>query len=274
MNNNPHMSMGWHPETGFIKAKWQGYNEAMILLIMGMGSPSHPIPSASWEKWCETYQWDSFEGYDYVNFEPLFGHQYSHIYIDFKGIKDPYMQQKGIDYAENTRRATLANQAYCVRNPKQFMGYSALEWGLTACDGPAYDKRLWKGKEIEFQEYSARGAAATRIVDDGTIAPTAAGGSIPYAPEICIPTLAHLWNTYKDNLIGEFGFKDAFNRTYSFHPKQPDGWFDKDYLGIDQGPILLQMENYQSGLIWNIMKKNPYIKKGLTKAGFKGGWLQ
>jgi hypothetical protein len=274
MNNNPHMSMGWHPETGFIKSEWQGYNEAMILLVMAMGSPTHPIPSNSWEKWCETYQWDSFEGYDYVNFEPLFGHQYSHIFIDFKGIKDPYMQKKGIDYAENTRRATLANQAYCIRNPKQFEGYSALEWGLTACDGPAYDKRVWKGQEINFQEYSARGAAATRIVDDGTIAPTAAGGSIPYAPEVCIPTLAHLWNTYSDNLVGEFGFKDAFNRTYTFNSKQPNGWFDKDYLGIDQGPILLQMENYQTGLIWNVMKKNPHIKRGLLKAGFKGGWLQ
>jgi hypothetical protein len=118
MNHNPHMSMGWHPETGFIKSKWQGYNEAMILLVMAMGSPTHPIPSESWERWCETYQWDSFEGFDYVNFEPLFGHQYSHIFIDFKGIKDPYMQQKGIDYAENTRRATLANQAYCIRNPR------------------------------------------------------------------------------------------------------------------------------------------------------------
>ena len=230
MNNNPHMSMGWHPETGFIKSEWQGYNEAMV--------------------------------------------QYSHIFIDFKGIKDPYMQKKGIDYAENTRRATLANQSYCIRNPKQFEGYSALEWGLTACDGPAYDKRVWKGQEINFQEYSARGAAATRIVDDGTIAPTAAGGSIPYAPEVCIPTLAHLWNTYANNLVGEFGFKDAFNRTYTFNASQPDGWFDKDYLGIDQGPILLQMENYQTGLIWNVMKKNPHIKRGLLKAGFKGGWLQ
>jgi hypothetical protein len=111
-------------------------------------------------------------------------------------------------------------------------------------------------------------------VDDGTIAPTAAGGSIPYAPEVCIPTLAHLWNTYSDNLVGEFGFKDAFNRTYTFNSKQPNGWFDKDYLGIDQGPILLQMENYQTGLIWNVMKKNPHIKRGLLKAGFKGGWLQ
>jgi hypothetical protein len=274
MNQNAHMSMGWYPETGFINATWQGYNEAMILLVMAMGSPTHPISEQSWEKWCETYRWDSFEGFDFVNFEPLFGHQYSHIYIDFKDIKDPYMQSKGIDYAENSRRATLANQAYCIRNPKQFIGYSALEWGLTACDGPAYDKKYWKGNEIEFQEYLARGAAATRIVDDGTIAPTAAGGSVPYAPEICIPTLAHLWNTYHDELLGEFGFKDAFNRTYTFNPKYPNGWFDIDYLGIDQGPILLQMENYQSGLIWKVMKKNPYIKKGLLKAGFTGGWLQ
>jgi hypothetical protein len=274
MNDNPHMSMGWHPESGFIPAKWQGYNEAMILLVMAMGSPTHPIPSNSWEKWCESYQWDIFEGYQYVNFEPLFGHQYSHIYIDFKGIKDPYMQNKGIDYAENTRRATLANQAYCIRNPNQFVGYSALEWGLTACDGPAYDKRVWMGKEINFQEYRARGAAATNIVDDGTIAPTAAGGSLPYAPEICLPTLEFLWNTYHEKLVGEFGFKDAFNRTYTFNENHQEGWFDKDYLGIDQGPILLQMENFQTGLIWKVMKKNPYIKKGLIKAGFSGGWLK
>lgn len=273
LNQNQRISMGWHPEKGFIENDWHGFNEAMVLLIMAMGSPTHPIPAESWQRWCETYEWGTFEGYEHVNFDPLFGHQYSHMYIDFRGIQDDYMRARGIDYFENARRATLSNRAYCIRNPMGFKDYGENVWGLTACDGPKGEKREWNGQMVQFYDYCARGACAFKIVDDGTIAPTAAGGSVPFAPEECQAALKTMWEQYYDQLVGEYGFKDSFNKSYTFGSGLENGWFDVDYLGIDQGPIAIQIENYRSGLIWKVMKKNPYIIAGLKKAGFKGGWL-
>jgi len=272
MNGRPWMSMGWHPETGFLDAVWDGYNEAMILLILAMGSPTHPIPGSAWKAWCSTYEWQDFYGYEYVNFSPMFGHQYSHMYIDFRDIQDEYMKNKGIDYFENSRRATLANRAYCIKNPGGFMDYGEFVWGLTACDGPGPAIQEVNGDPVRFYAYGARGASAIRTMDDGTIAPTAAGGSIPFAPDICINALQTMKNRYGDNLYQEYGFKDAFNMTFIGEDGNR-GWFDPDYLGIDQGPIIIQLENYQSGLIWELMKHNRYIVNGLKRAGFSGGWL-
>ena len=273
MDGQDHLSMGWHPESGFIPAKWTGYNEAMILLIMALGSPTHPIPLNSWEKWCDSYEWKEFYGREHVNFSPLFGHQYSHMFIDFREITDPYMKEKGIDYFENSRRATLGNRDYCIDNPKGFRGYSEDIWGLTACDGPANETHVIGSDTLRFRKYHARGASALRINDDGTIAPTAAGGSIPFAPELCIRALHHMKQTFGERLYQEYGFKDAFNLTYTFAEGQADGWFDVDYIGIDQGPIIIQLENHQTGLIWDLMKRNKYIVNGLIRAGFTGGWL-
>ncbi len=273
LNEAGKLSMGWHPEKGFLDAEWHGYNEAMILLVLAIGSPTHSIPPESWAKWCETYEWTTYQSQEHLNFSPLFGHQYSQMYLDFRGITDPYMKEKGIDYFENSRRATYANRAYCLENPGRFEGYGEDQWGLTACDGPKWEKRLYKGDTIPFKEYSARGASAIYIDDDGTLAPTAAGGSVPFAPEICIPALENMWNRYYGQLVQEYGFKDAFNLSYTFCEGCENGWFDKDYLGIDQGPILIQTENHLSGLVWEVMKKNPYIRNGLKQAGFTGGWL-
>lgn len=273
MQNQKTMSMGWRPESGFIKARWTGYNEAMILLILALGSPTHSIPADSWDAWCETYQWANFQGYEQINFSPLFGHQYSQMFIDFRGIQDPYMKSKDIDYFENSRRATLSNRAYCIRNPLHFSGYDQNIWGLTACDGPGHQKQTVNGDTIQFWAYRARGASALHIVDDGTIAPTATGGSIPFAPEECIIALIAMKAQLGDRLFDEYGFKDAFNLTFRDAPGKASGWVDKDYLGIDQGPILIQLENYQTELIWNTLKKNRYIITGLKKAGFTGTWL-
>ncbi|MGD9978246.1 MAG: glucoamylase family protein [Bacteroidales bacterium] len=267
MNNSASMYMGWSPENGFIQSTWQGYNEAMILLVLALGSPTHPIGSTAWSEWCSTYRWSTFYGYQHINFDPLFGHQYSQMYIDFRGIYDDYTKGNGIDYFENSRRATLSNRAYCISNPNGYTGYSTKIWGLTACDGPGYTKRTIAGKEIQFFDYRARGACSFSIVDDGTIAPTAAGGSFPFAPDECIDALYSMYKMYGSKIYGKYGFKDAFNLTYG------NGWFDTDYIGIDQGPILIQLENYQTELIWNLMKRNKYIVNGLQKAGFKGGWL-
>ncbi len=268
MNDTTRMWMGWHPEKGFIPAQWQGYNEAMILLIMAMASPTHPIDSLAWERWCETYIWDTFYGQEHVQFDPLFGHQYSHVWIDFREIQDEYMREKGIDYFENSRRATLANRAYCIDNPLGAVGYGPHCWGLTACDGPGHGKASTGDTTWTFFDYRARGACTIQVVDDGTIAPTAAGGSYPFAPEVCDSALQYMWTTWYDQLIGPYGFKDAFNLTYT-SAEHPDGWFDIDYLGIDQGPILLMIENHKTGLLWNVMRKNPYIQEGLRKAGFR-----
>ncbi len=269
MNGNPTMSMGWRPESGFIPATWQGYNEAMILLIMALGSPTYPVPDDAWKKWCATYEWESFYGYEHVNFGPLFGHQYSHMFIDFRDIQDEYMYKKGIDYFENSRRATLSNRAYCIDNPLSFKGYGENIWGLTACDGPAYELKDHMDSTIQFRTYHARGVAFGYQHDDGTIAPTAAGGSIPFAPQECKAALYEMKNKFGDDLYKEYGFLDAFNLSYS-----DNGWFNEDYISIDQGAILIQLENYHSGLIWEILKTNKYIINGLLKAGFKGGWLE
>ncbi len=272
MNKNDLLSMGWHPGKGFLNAEWSGYNEAMILNILALGSPTHPVKDVIWKNWTKKYEWENYKGFEHVNFGPLFGHQYSHLFIDFKGIQDNYMKHKGIDYFENSRRATYANRAYCIENPKKFAGYGENIWGLTACDGPG-TRKVINGEKMNFDGYSARGAATGYTTDDGTIAPTAAGGSIPFAPEICLPALKAMFDQYGKNLYSDYGFKDAFNPTFVDDKNNVNGWYDVDYIGIDQGPILIMIENYKSNLVWNIMKKNPYIIGGLKKAGFKGGWI-
>jgi len=276
----PAVSMGWHPESGFINADWIGYNEGMILNILALGSPTHPADSAAWSKWVSGYQWATYHGQSFVQFAPLFGHEYSHVWIDFRGIRDSYMAGKGIDYFENSRRATLSQRAYATANPRGFAGYSANIWGLTACDGPANKTLTIGGKSRQFHTYMARGASSLEEPDDGTIAPTAAGGAVPFAPEIAIPALLEMHKTYGVQLFKTYGFLDAFNPTFTATGQQETGtvdpqlgWFDIDYLGIDQGPILAMIENYRTGLVWRVMRTNPHIVRGLQRAGFTGGWL-
>jgi len=276
----PLVAMGWKPESQFLAYDWRGYNEAMILYILALGSPTYPIDSTAWAAWTANYQWGTFEGQPHVGFAPLFGHQYSHVWIDFKGIADPYMQGKGIDYFENSRRATLAQRTYAGANPNLWRGYGANLWGLSASDGPADVTLNVGGRSRQFHTYFARGASFTEIQDDGTVAPTALGGSVPFAPEIAIPTLYAMRRTYGANLFSTYGFLDALNPTFPTnatpsmgHVVAGVGWFDTDYLGIDQGPILAMIENYRTGLIWRLMRGNSYIVKGLCRAGFVGGWL-
>jgi len=272
MDGRDGVTMGWNPEEGFHNDIWHGYNEAIILYILALGSPTHPVSETAWDAWTESYLWLKYYNQEFVSFGPLFGHQYSHCWIDFRGIKDKYMQKKEIDYFENSRRAALTHREYAKENPKKFKDYSENIWGLTACDGPADVVKTIDGIERRFQSYSARGVSADWTNDDGTLAPTAVGGSIPFAPEICIPALKTMKNKYGDKLWTKYGFKDAFNPAF-ITPSTPHGWFDEDYLGIDQGPIALMIENYRSGLVWEVMKKNPYIVKGLQRAGFTEGWL-
>ncbi|HET6567298.1 MAG TPA: glucoamylase family protein, partial [Rhodothermales bacterium] len=242
----PLVSMGWKPGTGFLKADWKGYNEAMLLYVLALGSPTHPVEPAAWTKWTETYDWETHYGYSFVRFPPLFGHQYSHTWIDFRGIRDAYMQEKGIDYFENSRRATLAQRAYSADNPNGYPNYSADEWGLTASDIP--------------NGYRARGAPPPQN-DDGTIAPTAPGGSIAFTPEESAAALRRMYARYYARLWGPYGFRDAYNVS--------EDWFDTAYLGIDQGPILLMIENKRTGAVWDVFMEDSDIKRGLDRAGFE-----
>ena len=272
-NNKGGIWLGWDPLTGFDAMDWKGYNEAMILYILALGSPTYSIPKEGWDHWCSTYVWAKYYGQEFISFAPLFGHQFSHMFIDFRGIQDEYMQKKGIDYFENSRRATYAQRAYAIHNPRKFNDYSEIIWGFTACDGPKDTTLKRNGETYKFDYYAARGVSIDWSNDDGTIAPTALGGSIPFAPEICVPALKAIKEKYGSKVYREYGFVDAFNPTF-VTDKTPEGWFGKDYLGLDQGPIIIMIENFRTGLVWKTLKKNPYIISGLKKAGFKGGWLE
>lgn len=278
----PLVALAWWPESGFSGYDWYGYNEAMLLYVLALGSPTHPIDPAAWTEWTGGYTWATYYGHPHVNFAPLFGHQYSHVWIDFRGIQDAYMRQRGIDYFENSRRATLAQRAYAMDNPGGWNGYGGDFWGLTASDGPGSFTLNVDGEEREFRDYWARGAAATAVRDDGTLAPTAAAGSVPFAPEIAVPALRAMVRSYGQQLYGQYGFRAAFNPTIQTTSAPVGdgtvvpglGWFDEDYLGIDQGPIQLMIENHRSGLVWELMRDDPYIVAGLCRAGFTGGWLE
>jgi hypothetical protein len=272
MDGSPGIRLGWYPERGFIEDTWTGYDESMILYVLALGSPTFGVPEQVWEHYTSTYVWAEFHGLEFVSFGPLFGHQYSHCWLDFRGIRDSYMKSRGIDYFENSRRATLSQRSYARQNPGGFAGYSDSTWGLTACDGPR-DTVFRVGTRVRrFQTYAARGASADWVNDDGTIAPTAAGGSVAFTPGFCIPALRAMRNRYGDRLFREFGFADAYNVTF-VTPSTPEGWFDRDHIGIDQGPIALMIENLRNGFVWETMKKNPYVTKGVRRAGFTGGWL-
>lgn len=269
----PALNMSWRPERGYNRSTWNGYNEATFLYILALASPSHPLSYDSYKHWLSGYLWKEHYGQTLVNFMPLFGHQYSHVWIDFRGIRDAFMREKGIDYFENSRRATYVHRTYATKNPHQWTDYSDSIWGLTACDGPKDTSFVVNGIKRQFRSYSARGTGAEEEVDDGTIAPTAAAGCVPFAPEIVIPALKAMRNKYGDKLWTKYGFVDAFNPTY-ITGKTPHGWFDHDYLGIDQGPIAIMIENHRNGFVWEVMKRNKYLVDGLKKAGFTGGWLE
>ena len=282
------VNMGWRPDPapnqndrGFNSSSWRGYDEGMILYILALGSPTHPIDPAAWTEWTKTYRWDRFEGYDFVQFAPLFGHQYSQVWIDFRGVRDDYMASHGIDYFENSRRATLSQRAYAMANPGAWLDYGPEAWGLSASDGPLDSTLTVDARARVFHTYWARGAGGDDIRDDGTLVPAAVGGSIAFAPELVLPTLSAMRARYGTPVFGRYGFVDAFNPTLRasgpplHHGHIVDGlaWFDSDYLGIDEGPIVTMAENWRTGMIWNLMRRDSAVVRGLCRAGFTGGWL-
>lgn len=274
--------MGWHPESGFIDRNWDGYNEGKLVCLLALGSARHPASDGTWDAWVAPYSrfWRGDGPTRRLAFAPLFGHQYSEMWIDFRGIRDATMREAGFDYFENSRRATIFNRAWCMANPMGWDGYGPDIWGLTACDGPGGPTISRGGAPMELRGYSARGPVIEPDgFDDGTIAPTAALGSLPFAPDICIRAAAAMrqW----PDLYGRYGYRDAFNPSFRDTTRAVDngtvsarhGWVGGDWLGIDQGPILGMAANYRSGTIWRVMHRSPTIIRGLKRAGFSGGWI-
>ncbi|MEW5798090.1 MAG: glucoamylase family protein [Bacteroidota bacterium] len=258
-NFNPGIMLGWTPQNGWADqngvpyGQWVGYNEAMIMYILAMGSPTYPVSYSGWQKWVSGYDanYRTQYGYLYINFPPLFGHQYSHCWIDFRGIADEWMRDHNLDYFENSRRATLAQRAYSIANPKKHTGYSDSLWGITASDIPP---SLHGGNT-----YGAHGAPPDQD-DDGTIVPTAPISSLPFAPDEVMPVIKNMWNNYKTQLWSKYGFRDAFNLNIN--------WWGPDVIGIDQGPIIIMIENYRTGSVWKRFMQNPDVQRGLAAAKF------
>jgi hypothetical protein len=269
-NGEATVSHGWKPETGFQRYRWEGYNEALILCVLGLGSPTHPLPEESYRAWTSTYRWKKLYGHEFLYGAPLFMHQLSHVWIDFRGIQDVFMRRQAIDYFENSRRATYVNQQYAIRNPRGFRDYGQYAWGITASNGPGPATRRVRGVTRRFLGYVARGVP--NGPDDGTLAPWAVAASLPFAPEIVLPTLEHCAKTYP-NMKNEYGLVCSINPTFPSRGSGRSGWISNDHFALDQGPVILMIENYRSGLIWRLMRSCPYVVAGLRRAGFNGGWL-
>jgi len=243
-----------------------------LLYVLGLGSPTHPLPRDSYDAWLSTYRWEHCYGYDYAYAGPLFTHQLSHVWIDFRGIQDAFMRTKGIDYFENSRRATYVQQRYAIENPRKFEGYGEHCWGITASDGPGPETLKLDGVEREFFDYLGRGVPYGP--DDGTIAPWAVLASLPFAPDIVLPAVDFFIHEARLKDAGSYGFNASFNPTHPASSGDPEGWWiSPRHFGLNQGPIVLMIENYRTELPWRLMRGCPYIRKGLQQAGFTGGWL-
>ena len=265
------MRMGWTPVGGFLNYTWEGYSEAMLLYLLALGSPTHPLPAESYDAWTQTYQWENLYGIDFLFAAPLFTHQLSHVWIDFRGIRDAFMRHKRSDYFENSRRATQVQQQYALHNPLWFKGYGKDCWGITAGLGPGFSRQPDAGGvERQFYGYVARGVPFG--LDDGTLAPWAVVASLPFAPEIVLPALRHLRDTHPE-AFGANGLLSSFNPSFDTGNGDGGPWLAPECYGLDQGPVALMIENNRSGLLWRLMRECPAVVTGLRRAGFRKGWL-
>lgn len=268
----PVMRMGWKPEAGFLSYGWEGYSEAMLLYVLGLGSPTHPLPADSFGAWTGTYQWENLYDVELLFAAPLFTHQLSHVWIDFRGIQDAFMREKRSDYFENSRRATRIQQQYALRNPLGFKGYGESCWGITAGLGPGFSRqRVDGGIERQFYGYVARGVPLGP--DDGTLAPWAVAASLPFAPAAVLDSLRHIRDAYPETR-GKDGLLTSFNPTFDTGDGTGRGWLSPEHHGLDQGPVALMIENHRSGLLWRLMRECPAIVAGLRRAGFRRGWMR
>ncbi len=259
---------GWKPECGFLHYGWEGYSEAIVLYALAMGSPTHPISGGCYHAWTATYQWENLYGYDYLYAGPLFVHHFSHAWIDFRDIRDKFMREKRSDYFENSRRAVLVQRKYAWLNPHGFAGYDDNGWGLTACDGPSDEMPDVANETRHLFGYAARGVPYGP--DDGTLSAPAVLASLPFAPDIALEGVHSMLLRYPE-ILSEGRLASAFNPSLA----RADGpaWVSAGHYGLDQGIVLMMIENHRSGLIWRLMRACPYLIDGLHHAGFRGGWL-
>ncbi|MDW6023933.1 glucoamylase family protein [Mesorhizobium sp. BAC0120] len=265
------LTHGWRPESGFIPYRWRGYDEGLLLYFLGLGSPTHPLPPESYAAYTETYEWKKIYGRELLYSGPLFTHQLSHMWVDFRGIRDAFMREHDSDYFENSRQATFVQQEYAIHNPMHWAGYGKYCWGFSASDGPGWVTREVNGVKREFFDYIDRGAPFGP--DDGTVAPWAVVASMPFAPEIVIPT-ARNFARMDLGATRLYGFKPSFNRSFAVEDSPTGWWVTPCHFGIDQGPVVLMVENYRTGLLWKIMHRCQPLVAGLRRAGFSGGWLE
>jgi hypothetical protein len=235
LNDKDVLCMGWKPETGFLPYYWDTYSEGIILYALAIGAEKNSIPKECWYKWkrkkCR------YGEYEFVACPTgsLFTYQFSHAYIDFKNIVDKY---DGTNYFENSKIATLVNKIFCEKRKHKYKTYAEGFWGLSACIGP-----------YGYKGYGSSPGA----LHDGTVAPSAVGGSVMFLPEVCISTLKLMYERLKDKVYGKYGFVNGFNLDYD--------WFADEFLGIDTGIILLSIENYRSGFVWRYFMNYPAVKK-------------
>jgi hypothetical protein len=236
------LSHGWKPETGFLESRWDHYCELTILYLLAIGSPTHPIPAASWRAWRRpviTFGGHSFSGGP----PPLFVHQFSHAWVDFRGWRE--REPPHTDWWENSVTATRAHKAFCLKLSGQFPGYTEHIWGLTSSDSR--------------RGYVAWGGPPRHEAIDGTVVPCAAAGSLMLAPDITLPAVREMRRRFGDRLYGRYGFADAF------HPV--DGWVNPDVIGIDLGITLLSAENLRSGRVWELFMRNVEIPAAMERVG-------
>jgi hypothetical protein len=261
------VSQGWKPEYGFLHYGWEGYNEATIVYVLGIGSPTHPIPVTTFSSWTLTYQWENLLGHNVLYSGPLFTHLFSHAWIDYRGIQDAFMREKGSDYFENTKSAIAIHREYGARNPRGYVGYDRNLWGITAGDGPGNRELRESRRDLRFFGYMSRGVPYGP--DDGTIAPWAMLATLPFNPDAALLGTRHLLESYPQVCPSD-RFSSGFNATLQ---ARGIGWLSEGWFGLDQGLLLMMIENYRTGLIWNITRRCPVIRRGLIGAGFTGGWL-
>jgi hypothetical protein len=244
LNGGSTLSMGWHPETGFLDARWEHYCELMMIYLLGIGSPTHPLPPDTWKAW--TRPVIKYQGLEYISGnDPIFTHQYSQAWFDFRKKRDAYA-----NYFENSITATKAHKLFCLSLRDRFPDYSESLWGISASD---YEKgyTAWGGP-------SADGGPIGPV--DGSVVPCATGGSLAFLAEDCLKVLRNIRGRYKEKAWARYGFVDAFNPL--------SGWYDQDVLGIDLGITMLMAENHRSGFVWEIFMKNPEAQTAMQRAGF------
>jgi hypothetical protein len=260
--------MGWKPSSGFLRWRYHGFDEAIILYTLALASPTYPIPQSSYDAFTASYSWMIFNEQPYLYAGPLFIHLFSHAWIDFRGIQDQPMAQRNWDYFRNTQTCIAVQRDYAERNPGDFVGYTKDVWGLSASDGPPPTRNMRGGRRPRVLGYAARGAPLGP--DDGTLAPWAALACLPYDRKASVDGVRALLSTYP-GLLYDDRFPGGFNPTVK--TTRPEGWVDDRCVGIDQGLLVMSIENERSDFIWSLMRQSPVIRAGLQRAGFAGGWL-